>query len=165
MLRKLRPLLGVAALFLTLFVLAPAAQAAPPTPHAPRKLPAAIEPLGGYVGQVTCQPVARRGTVKLARLLASTYRNYGATAWSSTYPCGTDGTRSEHYDGRAIDWMVDIHNKRQHAAAKAAIAWSAVSVAASSSGSSTSIRATSMATFPLPITTARSHDRSNACSA
>ena len=35
------------------------------------------------------------------------------------------------------------------------IAWSAVSVAASSSGSSTSMRATSIATLPLPITTAR----------
>ena len=51
------------------------------------------------------------------------------------------------------------------AAANAAIAWSAVSVDASSSGSSTSMRATSIATFPLPITTARSHDRSNASSA
>jgi hypothetical protein len=51
------------------------------------------------------------------------------------------------------------------APANAAIAWSAVSVDASSSGSSTSIRATSIATLPLPITTAREHDRSNASSA
>ena len=119
----LRPLLAAAALFLAGLFPASPAQAAPPTPRVPRGLPALIEPLGGYVGQVACQPVARRGTVKLARLLASTYRNYGATAWSSTYPCGTDGTRSEHYDGRAIDWMVNVRNKKQHAAAKAAIAW------------------------------------------
>lgn len=120
----LRPvtILGIVVLTVSLAV-APAANAAPPTPRVPAGLPKAIEPLGGYVADVTCQPVARRGTVKLARLLAATYRNYGATAWSTTYPCGTDGTRSEHYDGRAIDWMVNVHNTRQHAAAKAAIAW------------------------------------------
>jgi peptidoglycan hydrolase-like protein with peptidoglycan-binding domain len=94
-----------------------------PTPRIPRGLPAAIEPLGGYVGQVTCQPTIRPGTAKLAKLLAYTYRNYNATSWASTYACGTDGTRSEHYDGRAIDWMVDVHSTKQHAAAKAAIAW------------------------------------------
>ena len=37
-------------------------------------------------------------------------------------------------------------------------AWSAVSVGASSAGASTSMRATSSATLPLPITTARSAD-------
>jgi len=37
--------------------------------------------------------------------------------------------------------------------------WSAVSVGASSAGASTSIRATSIATLPLPITTARSVER------
>ena len=40
------------------------------------------------------------------------------------------------------------------------IAWSAVSVSASSPGSSSSMRATSIATLPLPITTARSALRS-----
>ncbi len=72
---------------------------------------------------MTCQPKLRSGTAKLAHLLASTYRKYGATSWAATYACGTDGTRSEHYDGRAIDWMVDVHNTKQHAAAESAIAW------------------------------------------
>ena len=101
----------------------PAAAVAPPTPPIPAGLPTAIEPLGGYVEQVACQPAARRGTLRLARLLARTYRNYAATSYATGYACGTDGTRSEHYDGRAIDWMVDVHNARQHTAAKAAIAW------------------------------------------
>jgi peptidoglycan hydrolase-like protein with peptidoglycan-binding domain len=102
---------------------AASAVAAPPTPPAPRGLPALIEPLANYVEQVACDPQIRPGTAKLARLLARTYSTYNATAWSSTYSCGTDGSRSEHYDGRAIDWMVDVHNTKQHAAAKAAIAW------------------------------------------
>jgi peptidoglycan hydrolase-like protein with peptidoglycan-binding domain len=103
-----------------LFVAGPAAAVAPRTPAG---LPGSIEPLAPYVEQVSCDPTVRPGTAKLARLLASTYRSYGATAWNSTYSCGTDGTRSEHYDGRAIDWMVSIRNSRQHAAAKAALAW------------------------------------------
>ena len=107
----------------TLLALPTPARATPPAPHVPAGLPVAIEPLGGYVGDVSCQPVLRPGTAKLAHLLVSTYRAYGATSWASVYPCGTDGTRSEHYDGRAIDWMVDVHNRRQHAAAQAAITW------------------------------------------
>jgi hypothetical protein len=102
---------------------APAAAVAPPTPRVPTGLPAAIEPLGGYVEQVACRPKARFGTLRLAQLLARTYRNYTATSYATGYACGTDGTRSEHYDGRAIDWMVDVHNARQHAAAKSLIAW------------------------------------------
>jgi hypothetical protein len=86
-------------------------------------LPAQIEPLTPYVEQVSCDPTLRAGTVKLARLLAMTYRSFNATSWSSTYACGTDGARSEHYDGRALDWMVDIHNARQFAAAKAVLSW------------------------------------------
>ena len=102
---------------------APAAQATTPRPPTPAGLPKAIEPLATYVEQTACQPTVRPGTAKLAQLLASTYRAYSATAWSSTYACGTDGNRSEHYDGRAIDWMVDIHNSRQYTAARSAISW------------------------------------------
>lgn len=92
-------------------------------PATPRGLPSAIEPLAPYVEQVSCDPRLRPGTVKLAHLLADTYRGLNSTNWASTYSCGTDGTRSEHYDGRAIDWMVDVHNPRQHAAANAVLKW------------------------------------------
>src|SRR3954447_5700209 len=107
-----------------LLVVAGRAHASTPAP--PRTasgLPAAIEPLAPYVGQVACDPTARPGTVRLARLLASTYRSYSATSWASTYACGTDGDRSEHYDGRAIDWMASVRSPRQFAAAKAALHW------------------------------------------
>ena len=102
---------------------APPAAAATPRPPVPSSLPTGIEPPAAYVEQVSCDPKLRRGTAALARLLASTYRSYGATSWASTYACGTDGNRSEHYDGRAIDWMVDVRNARQHAAATAALSW------------------------------------------
>jgi hypothetical protein len=108
---------------LAVAIAAPAAAVAPPTPRIPAGLPTAIEPLGGYVEQVACQPKARLGTLHLARMLARTYRNYDATSYATGYACGTDGTRSEHYDGRAIDWMVNVNNARQHAAAKTFISW------------------------------------------
>ena len=47
-------------------------------------------------------------------------------------------------------------------ARRASSAWSAMSVCASSSGSRVRIRITSAATLPLPITTARRAERSNA---
>jgi hypothetical protein len=120
---RLTSVLATALLAVGLFPVPALAATTPPTPRIPRGLPTAIEPLGGYVGQVSCQPTARRGTVALARLLASTYHDWGGSSWASTYACGTDGTHSEHYDGRAIDWMVNVHNTRQRAAAKAAIGW------------------------------------------
>jgi hypothetical protein len=100
-----------------------AVAAATPRPSLPAGLPKSIEPLAPYVEQVSCDPTLRPGTAKLARLLAGTYRSYSATSWNSTYACGTDGTRSEHYDGRAVDWMVDVHNTKQHAAATAVLSW------------------------------------------
>ena len=111
------------AIFASLLFVASEAHATPPPPRTPRGLPAAIEPLAPYDEQVACDPTLRPGTVRLARLLASTYRSYSATSWASTYACGTDGDRSEHYDGRAIDWMVSVRSPRQFAAAKAALHW------------------------------------------
>lgn len=122
---RLSAIVGALALAagLTVAVAAPAAAVVAPKPPIPAGLPTAIEALGGYVEQVACQPDARRGTLKLAHLLVRTYGNYDATGYNTGYDCGTDGTRSEHYDGRAIDWMVDVHNTRQFAAAKAFVGW------------------------------------------
>jgi hypothetical protein len=105
-----------------LALLAAPAQAATPVPPTPAGLPTAIEPLT-YVGQTTCDPHVWPGTKALATLLATTYRSDGATSWASAYACGTDSPQSEHYEGRAIDWMTSVHNAKQRAAATSAIAW------------------------------------------
>ena len=89
-------------------------------PQAPSHLPTAIEPLAAYAANVSCDPVIKPGTRRLADLLVHTYPG---TYYSSTYSCGTDGTISEHYDGRAIDWMVSIRSTRTYADAKAVISW------------------------------------------
>lgn len=96
----------------------PASAAA--VPHTPIGLPTAIEPLAPYVAQSECDPTTKAGTAKLAALLVATYPG---TTYNTTYACGTDGSVSEHYDGRAIDWMVSIRNATQYADAKALISW------------------------------------------
>ena len=101
-----------------LLVPATAASAAPVPP--PRALPTALEPMADYVGQAACDPVARPGINKLVSLLTHTYA--GTTA-HTVYACGTDGGQSEHYDGRAIDWMVSIRNATQYADAHAFLVW------------------------------------------
>jgi len=96
---------------------APAASAATivvPSLKAPAGLPSTIEPLANYVEQSSCRPGYLPGTSALAHLLTATYRN---TTFGGAYACGTDGTRSEHYDGRAIDWMNSVRNPVQAAQA------------------------------------------------
>jgi hypothetical protein len=66
--------------------------------------------LAAYVGQTSCDPAVKPGTLKLSKLLTSTYP--GTSAWSPR-PCGLDGPgmRSEHYEGRGLDWSVTIRNR------------------------------------------------------
>lgn len=92
-----------------------------PVPVTPASLPADIEaPWTPYVAQDSCDPAYRRGTKKLIALLHATYPDVSA---QGAYACGTDGAVSEHYDGRAIDWMASVRNKQQHAEADALINW------------------------------------------
>lgn len=91
------------------------------TPATPTKLSRAIEPLGGYVPDNSCAQVAQPGTLRLARLLTSTY---SGTGYLTTRPCGSDGLAStEHYDGRAVDWMNSLRNPKQKAQATAVLNW------------------------------------------
>jgi hypothetical protein len=97
------------------------ANAATPTPVVPSNLPAAIEPLSGYVPANSCDPTAKAGTVALGRLLTTTYPG---TSYGISRTCGTDALpTSEHYDGRAVDWMNSVRNPTQAAQAKAVVSW------------------------------------------
>jgi hypothetical protein len=76
------------------------------TPPVPTGLLTAIESTARYVPANTCDPAARPGVVQLGGLLTTTYG--GSAGISRT--CGTDLlATSEHYEGRALDWM---HNAR-----------------------------------------------------
>lgn len=117
--RLLAALLSLVVLAAALVVAGPAAAAAR-KPGTPAHLPARIESLAAYVEQSSCDPTLKPGTAKLEHLLVSTYPGTGV---ASAYACGTDGPLSEHYEGRAIDWMTSVRNATQHADASAVIAW------------------------------------------
>ena len=94
--------------------------AAARTPKAPRHFSSTIEDLASYVGQTSCDPHIKRGTKALANLLTTTY---SGTSWMSTYACGTDGSQSEHYEGRAIDWMVSATQHKTRVEARSFLKW------------------------------------------
>lgn len=90
-------------------------------PRVPAGLPQGVERLAAYVPADSCDPVVRRGTQKLGRLLTSTYPG---TSYQITRACGTAAVpTSEHYDGRAVDWMVSVRNLRGKARARAVLSW------------------------------------------
>jgi peptidoglycan hydrolase-like protein with peptidoglycan-binding domain len=95
------------------------ASASTPQPTSPPAL-RTIEPLAAYVPSDSCDPVTKPGTAALAALLAKTY---SGTTYHTAYACGTDSTVSEHYQGRAIDWMVAVKNTSQYADANAVLSW------------------------------------------
>lgn len=99
---------------------APAAMrtAVPAPPRPDVKLPKTLDVRPKYSPQTRCDPKARPGTRKLGELLVN---HYGTGTVGYERKCGR-GT-SEHYDGRAIDWMVNVKNRNQKAAADAAVQW------------------------------------------
>jgi peptidoglycan hydrolase-like protein with peptidoglycan-binding domain len=98
---------------------ATAAAAKPRTPAVPTGLPAGIEALSRYVAQADCDPTTKRGVTALGKLLTKTYPG---TSFGGGRAC-TDHPPSEHYDGRALDWMVSVRNSTQKAQASAVLNW------------------------------------------
>jgi peptidoglycan hydrolase-like protein with peptidoglycan-binding domain len=97
-----------------------ATRAAVAVPSLPAGLPARIENLAPYVGQISCDPTARPGTLALARLLTATYPG---TGYLVAKPCGSEPIASEHEDGRALDWIVSARSANRKAQADAFLAW------------------------------------------
>lgn len=93
------------------------AQAAIPRPPS-KALPAALDARMGYQPQVSCDPRSKPGVTAFAALMTARYK----TGSVGTYrPCQS-GT-SEHYDSRALDWMLSVYNPRQKAVASSVTAW------------------------------------------
>lgn len=88
---------------------------------APPSSPAAmatIEALAAYVPQSSCDPHVKPGVKALATLLTSTYPD---TSSGIARDCGS--STSEHYEGRALDWMASVRVPAHKAEAKAVLAW------------------------------------------
>ncbi|MER6350222.1 hypothetical protein ACWC10_37885, partial [Streptomyces sp. NPDC001595] len=73
----------------------------------------AIDPYAGYEPQRDCDPTPKPGVAAFKDLLLSTYP--GTTNLGISRACGSGGT-SEHKEGRAFDWGVNV-NGQAHIAA------------------------------------------------
>jgi peptidoglycan hydrolase-like protein with peptidoglycan-binding domain len=88
-------------------------------PSPPSKaLPAAVDVRTSYQAQVSCDPRPKPGVTAFAALMRARYKT-GAV--HSYRPCR--GDVSEHYDGRALDWMLSVKNPQQRAVASSVVAW------------------------------------------
>jgi len=96
--------------------LAAAAATVPP----PGRTATSTEPFASYVADASCDVSTKPGTNQLAAMLKATWP--GTTAGTAR-ECGTDGSISEHYDGRAVDWMTSVRTADGAARANAFIAW------------------------------------------
>ena len=86
---------------------------------APVALPSGVDPASPYLPQVSCSPVNLPGVLKLRALVLKTYGEGGSGGISRG--C-TEGV-SEHSEGRAWDWMVDVNDTSERKAAANFLAW------------------------------------------
>ena len=93
------------------------ASGAPRRPPTPADLPVAIEGLARHTPQTSCDPTTKPGTLKLARLLTSTYP---ATRYGTVRACGSMPS-SEHQEGRAVDWMASVRSPERRAEVQAVL--------------------------------------------
>lgn len=105
----------------------PASAGNPPVPFpsspkgltAPVALPSGVDPASPYLPQISCSPIDMPGAVKLRALVLKTYGEGGAGGISRSCTAGV----SEHSEGRAWDWMVDVGDTSERRAAADFLAW------------------------------------------
>lgn len=96
------------------------ASAALPTPRPPVAFATAPEAPSPYQAQVSCDPVEKPGAVAIRSLLKATYGK--ANSGGITRACSVGGA-SEHKEGRAYDWGLNVNNASDKAMADSFVAW------------------------------------------
>lgn len=91
---------------------------APLVPVPAKTLPAALDMRTPYEPQVSCDPRDKPGVAAFAALMKATYKT-GTTGISRTCTAGI----SEHFDGRALDWMLSAKDPQQKAVADSVVTW------------------------------------------
>lgn len=79
---------------------------------------APIEDYAPYQPQTRCSPKPKPGTVVLAHWIV---RKYGGAMGGISRGCKVGG-QSEHKEGRAFDWTVDVHRRADRLRVKALLA-------------------------------------------
>ena len=95
--------------------LPPAAVPTPPLPYS-----ATVDLAPRYEGQDACDSSPKPGAQRLSDLIKATY-GADQTVWIPRN-CSLGG-QSEHKEGRAVDWMVDVRDSAQRAKAETFLNW------------------------------------------
>jgi hypothetical protein len=94
----------------------PAGAVTPPR----RDIGPAIEDPAPYQPRFLCSPTLKPGVTAFRDLVLKAYK--GTASVSEARPC-SPGSTSEHMDGRAWDWGVDVTKPKQKAQAQALLGW------------------------------------------
>ncbi|MFM8350567.1 MAG: hypothetical protein ACKN9D_05820 [Actinomycetales bacterium] len=95
--------------------LPPAAVPTPPVPYPPT-----VDLAPRYEGQDACDSSPKPGAQRLSDLIKATY-GADQTVWIPRN-CSLGG-QSEHKEGRAVDWMLDVRDSAQRAKAESFLNW------------------------------------------
>jgi hypothetical protein len=79
-----------------------------------------IEGYAPYAPQRVCDPRPKPGTVAFTEMVLAAYPD--TANWGISRDCGVGG-RSEHKEGRAWDWRVDVYDDRDRQTADEVISW------------------------------------------
>ncbi|USQ80225.1 peptidoglycan-binding protein [Ornithinimicrobium faecis] len=82
------------------------------------ELPEETDDPGVFQTNIICDPVTKPGVLAVANLLGDHYDRPGYTTSRSCID-----QRSEHYDGRAVDWQLDAGDPQERRIGDAAVTW------------------------------------------
>lgn len=116
--RSIRTLVAATSAALVVALVGAPAQAVAPVPTAAVPLPAELDIAAFYEEQMICDPTPRPGATALQNLLLATYGP--ATIY---IPRTCTSSTSEHFDGRAVDWMRNARVPAEKEMADAFVAW------------------------------------------
>lgn len=82
------------------------------------ELPDEVDDPGVFQSNIICDPVTKPGVLAIANLLGDHYDRPGYTTSRTCID-----QRSEHYDGRAVDWQMDANDPQERRIGDAAVTW------------------------------------------
>lgn len=85
--------------------------------------PDAVDGYADLVWQTLCDPIPKVGATAFAKLLTTQVGGTAGIGRDCNAPPTTKTGKSEHKEGRAIDWMNDINKPEEKARVEQVIAW------------------------------------------
>lgn len=89
-----------------------------PAPPENENLPEEVDALAPRQDNLICDPVDKPGMIAFAELLSD---HYGRAAYSTSRSC--INLKSDHYDGRALDWSLNAHDPMDRRIGDAVVTW------------------------------------------